>query len=274
MRILIKRIFPGMYKRWAAHRNRKADLGAYKRWLKHHPGCTFKDFYVETIQGHLFGEQGPHSTLGPQPVWENKGDAILHRLIGLGLRPSDIVVDYGCGTLREGKHLIRYLDAGHYIGLDIDERVLDAGRRLVEPALIAEKRPQLAVINRKVVSEVAATKPAWIVSSYVLSQMPPQELEEYFNNLLQFMEGGGKAILQVRLAWRTMQYARTGWYHSRGRMAKRLAKRGLEVLAAGTRPLTSKRYKVRGVEMRLIVAKRTRCGDAIGSAGVGGVMKA
>jgi hypothetical protein len=70
--------------------------------------------------------------------------------------------------------------------------LLDAGRRLVEPALIAEKRPQLAVINRKVVSEVAATKPAWIVSSYVLSQMPPQELEEYFNNLLQFMEGGGK----------------------------------------------------------------------------------
>lgn len=72
MRILIKRIFPGMYKRWAAHRNRKADLGAYKRWLKHHPGCTFKDFYVETIQGLSSANKDPTQRLDLSPFGKTR----------------------------------------------------------------------------------------------------------------------------------------------------------------------------------------------------------
>ena len=131
------------------------------------------------------------------------------------MRPSDVVVDYGCGTLREGIHLIRYLDAGRYIGLDIDERVLNAGRRLLGHDLLAHKQPHLAIIKPSVISQAATIKPASIVSSYVLSQMPPEDLDEYFDNLAQLTEGGGKAALQVRLAWRTMQYAKTGWYHNR-----------------------------------------------------------
>ena len=125
----LQKIFKGMRNRWQRYRNRKADFGAYKRWLNSHPGSTFKEFYVHTIMHHLVGEGGRHWTLGAYPIWEKQGEEILQQLIDLGLRPSDVVVDYGCGTLREGIHLIRYLDAGRYIGLDIDERVLNAGRR-------------------------------------------------------------------------------------------------------------------------------------------------
>src|SRR5262245_14928384 len=204
-----QRICRGIRNRWAAFRYRRADFGAYRRWLKHHPGGHFREFYVDTIKGCLGGEAGPHSTLGPHPIWEKQGAAILQQLIELGLSPRDVVVDYGCGTLREGIHLIRHLQAGRYIGLDIDERVLDAGRSLAGHRLLAEKKPHLAVINPKVIAEVAAARPAWIISSYVLSQMPPEDLDEYFDNLVKFMEGGGKAALQLRLAWRTMQYSRT-----------------------------------------------------------------
>jgi SAM-dependent methyltransferase len=256
----LQRIYRGIRNRWVAYRYRKADFRTYRRWLKHHPGDNFKEFYVDTIKGCLSGEAGPHSTLGPHPIWEKQGDVILQQLIELGLRPRDVVVDYGCGTLREGIHLIRYLQAGHYIGLDIDERVLDAGRRLVGNKLLAEKKPYLAVINPEVIAQVAAARPAWIVSSYVLSQMPPGDLDEYFDNLAKFMEGGGKAALQLRLAWRTMQYSRTGWYHNRRRIARRLAKRGLEVLQIRTRRLTSKPYRVRGADVRLIVGVKTGSG--------------
>ena len=123
------------------------------------------------------------------------------------------------------------------------------------PELLAWKRPFLVVTAAEVIEQVAALRPAWIVSSYVLSQVAPQDVDEYLANLAKLMEGGGRAILQVRLAWRTMKYSKTGWYHCRSRMTRRLAKRGLVVLQTRTRELTSRPHKVSGVEARLILRK-------------------
>jgi SAM-dependent methyltransferase len=237
-------------------RRQRRDFAAYAAWLRRHPDGTYGEFYISTIERHLRGKGRSHSTLGSQPFWEKQGDNTLRRLIALGLRRGDLVVDYGCGTLREGIHLIRHLDRGRYIGLDIDERVLAAGRRLAGPALLAEKDPQLAVAAPAIIARTVAAKPDWIVSSYVISQMPPECLDAYFDNLGKLMEGGGKALLQMRLAWRTKQYARTGWYHSRLRMAQRLAKHGLEVLELTTRPRVSEWTRVRGVDARVIVRKK------------------
>jgi SAM-dependent methyltransferase len=252
-----KQVLRKVAKRYAAYKASSDDFGAYRRWLKSHSSGDFKEFYVDTIKGHLTGEGGAHSTLGLHPIWEAQGQAVLQQLIEQGLTPTDTVVDYGCGTLREGVHFIRYLEAGHYIGLDIDDRVLQGGRRLVGPELLAWKKPFLAIITAEVIEKVAALRPAWIVSSYVLSQVAPQDLDEYLDNLAKLMEGGARSILQVRLAWRTMQYSKTGWYHCRRRMTRRLTKRGLVVLQMRTRELTSKPHKVRGVEARLIVGQLT-----------------
>jgi SAM-dependent methyltransferase len=254
---LLQRIRRGIRNRLGAYRSRKADFAAYRHWLKQHPGGNFKEFYVDTIKGYLDGEAGPHSTLGPHPIWEKQGDAILQQLVELGLTPRDVVVDYGCGTLREGIHFIQYLKEGRYIGLDIDERVLEAGRRLMGNELLAEKKPYLAVLNSETATQVVATRPSWIVSSYVLSQMPPDQLDEYLDNLVTFLQAGGKAALQVRLAWRTRQYSKTGWYHNRRRFVRRLAQRGLQILQVRSRRLVSTGYGVRGSDVRLIVGSET-----------------
>jgi SAM-dependent methyltransferase len=251
----LRRLYDAMHQRWFASSRQRADFAAYEAWLKRHPDGTYSQFYVATIEPHLDGEGGPHSTLGPHPKWERRGDRVLRRLTKLGLQPGDLVVDYGCGTLREGIHLIRYLDKGRYVGLDIDERVLAAARRLAGPALLAEKNPHLAVATPAVITETAAAKPNWIVSSYVISQMPSDPLDTYLDNLGKLLEGGGKALLQMRLAWRTKQYAKTGWYHSRLRMAQRFGRRGLEVLELRTRPRVSELSRVRGVDARVIVCK-------------------
>jgi len=248
-----RRVIKKVAKRYSAYKARSDDFGAYRRWLKSHSSGNFKEFYVDTIKGHLTGEGGAHSTLGLHPTWEAQGQAVLHQLIEEGLTPTDTVVDYGCGTLREGVHFIRYLAAGHYIGLDIDDRILQAGRRIVGSELLVGKKAFLAIITAEVIEQVAALKPVWIVSSYVLSQVAPQDLDGYLDNLAKLMEGGGRAILQVRFAWRTMQYSKTGWYHCRRRMIRSLTKRGLVVLQMSTRELTSKPHKVRGVEARFIV---------------------
>ena len=148
----LTQLYDGMRQRWIARRQQRADFAAYEAWLKRHPDGTYDRFYIATIEPHLDGGGGSHSTLGPHPKWEKRGDEVLRYLIKLGLQPGDLVVDYGCGTLREGVHLIRHLDKGRYVGLDIDERVLAAGRRLAGPALLAEKEPRLAVAGPAIIA--------------------------------------------------------------------------------------------------------------------------
>jgi SAM-dependent methyltransferase len=61
-------------------------------------------------------------------LWDELGRRQLDFLVEQGLAPEDELLDVGCGSLRAGIHFVRYLDRGHYYGLDIDERVLRAGR--------------------------------------------------------------------------------------------------------------------------------------------------
>ena len=44
-----------------------------------------------------------------------------------GLQPQHTFLHIGCGSLQDGVHFIRYLDAGNYIGVDTDQSLLDAG---------------------------------------------------------------------------------------------------------------------------------------------------
>jgi len=54
----------------------------------------------------------------------SSGRWAFSQLLSEGLKPDDVLVDYGCGTLRMGLHAIRYLAPGNYWGLDINEKVL------------------------------------------------------------------------------------------------------------------------------------------------------
>ena len=65
--------------------------------------------------------------------WDEIGQLQFEFLRSRGLRPDHYVVDVGCGSLRAGVHLIRYLDSGHYYGVDRSQRLLDAGRAIELP---------------------------------------------------------------------------------------------------------------------------------------------
>src|SRR6185312_1001449 len=52
-------------------------------------------------------------------------------LRGQGLLPRHSLLDYGCGVLRGGIPLIRYLDAGNYVGLDIRAEALIAAQEAI-----------------------------------------------------------------------------------------------------------------------------------------------
>jgi len=60
--------------------------------------------------------------------WNDMGTLQLNFLVDQGLMPSHHLLDVGCGALRGGLHFVRYLDSGHYSGMDINAAFLKAGR--------------------------------------------------------------------------------------------------------------------------------------------------
>jgi hypothetical protein len=60
-------------------------------------------------------------------MWGEIGALQVNFLISEGLTRDHKLLDIGCGCLRGGVHLVDYLEAGNYFGVDINQSLLDAG---------------------------------------------------------------------------------------------------------------------------------------------------
>ncbi|HET9729780.1 MAG TPA: class I SAM-dependent methyltransferase [Acidimicrobiia bacterium] len=66
-------------------------------------------------------------TVGHKTRYDVMGATQFAALVALGLRETHYLCDVGCGSLRAGRFLIPYLEAGHYCGIEPREDVLQAG---------------------------------------------------------------------------------------------------------------------------------------------------
>lgn len=60
-------------------------------------------------------------------LWDELGQLQFNFMVAQGLKPHHKLLDIGCGSLRGGVHFIQYLDAGNYVGIDVNESLLEAG---------------------------------------------------------------------------------------------------------------------------------------------------
>jgi SAM-dependent methyltransferase len=116
-----------------------------------------------------------HALVGQERLWRMKRDFQAKFLVERGLRPEDYLLDVGCGTLRGGIPLIRYLDAGHYYGIEVRTEVLDEARRELKECGLQHKRPVL-IWNPSVVDLAGRFTYAWAFS--VLFHMTDAILDE------------------------------------------------------------------------------------------------
>jgi SAM-dependent methyltransferase len=85
---------------------------------------------------------------GGEEKWETRGAFQLFFLKQMGLQSSHRFLDIGCGPIRGGMHVMRYLDAGLYHGIDYNKDFIEAARGLVAgDPLLAEKKPVLQADN-------------------------------------------------------------------------------------------------------------------------------
>lgn len=76
-------------------------------------------------------------------LWEELGALQRDFLLGQGLKPTDRLLDLGCGSLRAGVKLVPLLEPAHYYGLDLLQALLDAGYdREIVPAGLSDRLPR------------------------------------------------------------------------------------------------------------------------------------
>jgi SAM-dependent methyltransferase len=79
--------------------------------------------------------------------WEDLGKLQIEFLREQGLRPSHRMLDVGCGSFRAGRHIVDYLDPGHYYGIDINHDLISTG---YDHELTQVQRDRLPVDNLRV----------------------------------------------------------------------------------------------------------------------------
>ncbi len=62
--------------------------------------------------------------------WDELGALQFQFMVDHGLLPHHHLLDVGCGSLRGGVRFIRYLEPGHYAGIDKEPDLLAAGRTI------------------------------------------------------------------------------------------------------------------------------------------------
>lgn len=85
--------------------------------------------------------EDPQAAIGS--LWEEVGQLQLDYLKAHGLRPGERLFDLGCGTLRAGRLLIRYLDTGGYTGMDMSGEALAAAEALIDREGVRDRQPVL-----------------------------------------------------------------------------------------------------------------------------------
>ena len=109
----------------------------------------FKDFFTKVEIERAKRKPQTHN------IWKNnvglnhvsfaksqkEGAEWLKFLIKNGLKKSDTVLDYGCGSLRLGKTLIEFLEPRKYVGVDISDHFYNLGKKhYVSSKTINEKK--------------------------------------------------------------------------------------------------------------------------------------
>jgi SAM-dependent methyltransferase len=124
-------------------------LGALRRRLRTSvyrlaPTRLYLFLYARDTDGRV--DRDPARASGhPEAVM---APLVMRYIRHLGLQPRHRLLDFGCGTLRTGKHLIDFLEPDHYMGVDISRKAIEHSLGLIEAnERIAKKRPILRAVS-------------------------------------------------------------------------------------------------------------------------------
>jgi hypothetical protein len=250
-------VYGSVAERWRNRAEYRRTRRSYGEWKTEHPEASFADFYVaDTIDKIARGKSPPYTVgLHVDCEWAaRRASRVVEMMRADGLAPNHVCVDYGCGSLWIGEALMRYLDPGRYVGLDVTDRFYEEGLARLSPEFVAEKRPVLRIISEESLEEIRAREPDYVISSEVLMHVPPDELVAFFGSIVRLAAPHTRIVVTGKTGLCTSRPNPRSWRHSRRAIQASLAELGFE--ARFPRRSRSAHPRVNGI----VIVRRERDG--------------
>ena len=123
-------------------------------------------------------------------LWNELGRLQFDFLVKQGLGPSHVFLDIACGSLRAGRLLIPYLEAGNYLGIDKHHELIEAGKANEIGADVLEaKRPEFVISDRFSFEEFSK-RPDFCIAQSLFTHLRKRDIEVCFRKLSAFVEPG------------------------------------------------------------------------------------
>ena len=128
-------------------------------------------------------DKDPKSAVGG--MWEEMGQLQFDFLVKHGLKPHHTMLDIGCGTLRGGRHFIRYLNPQNYSGMDISPKAIAFAKQLVTGEGLTDKHPQLLLSEDKNLKFEMFSNQTFdfLFAQSVFTHLPTDAIEECFQHI-------------------------------------------------------------------------------------------
>ncbi len=195
----------------------------YWSWRLSHPTAPYEQYYVHRVMSKIRSGHG-HPAIGPKARPLRNESELLEFLLKHGLKPGDLTIDYGCGSLRLAPPLIDFLEPGKYWGMDLAQDFLDFGRAHLSPELTQAKRPRLDVISDDVVQRARSEAPRYIISWHVCSKIPENRLDAYIGNIVTMMTPGATALVHFPEAADMRRQTGLAWARPRSQVSSAVAR--------------------------------------------------
>lgn len=125
--------------------------------------------------------------------WDETGKLQEQFLLAQGLEPTSRLLDVGCGALRAGVLLARYLEPGHYYGIDVNESLIRAA--LIHELPLAGLVDRVPAENLKVTDRFDCDFGVpfeFAIAQSVFTHLPLNHIRLCLFRLAQAMAPGGR----------------------------------------------------------------------------------
>ena len=160
------------------------------------------DAYLDTYARHTDERvlRDPQRAVGGN--WELLGRLQLEFLLQQGLRAEQRLLDIGCGTLRGGRHFIRFLQPRCYVGFDISANAVAYARQLVSDEGLQEKEPRILINAQQNLrfAEFAGEQFDVVFAHSVFTHLKPEHIEECFLHVGRIMTENGRFFFTYNVA--------------------------------------------------------------------------
>ncbi len=145
--------------------------------------------------------------------FERVGKGLFALLLKEGLKPSDTLVDFGCGTGRLAVHVIPWLaDDGRYVGIDISKTML-AHARVMVGQKVSSHRCAVEFLHQTTPSFPLPEKSVDMLCAIsVFTHMEHEDSYRYLRGARRIIKEGGKFVYSC-LPMEELAFARQVFEH-------------------------------------------------------------